>query len=330
MNKLDTQYKDLLLDILENGVEKDTRNGKVFSVFGRQIRHNMKEGFPLLTSKKMAWKSIVAELLWFLRGDTNIKYLLEKDCYIWVGDAYKRYLTEGKKLNEELEGVPDYYTRQEFIDAIKTDNVFAEKWGSLGKIYGHQWRNWNGEQVYNSITREEKTLKPGIDQIKDVVDKLINDPDSRRILVSAWNPEQVNEMVLPPCHYSFQFFTRELTSDDYDEETRRSTPTRALSLMWNQRSVDVPLGLPFNIASYGLLLLMIADEVNMMPDQLIANLGDTHIYSNQVDAVSQLLTRNSHPLPQVFVRDGIYSFGDDDILLKNYSCEPPLKVPLSN
>lgn len=325
MNKIDKQYKDLLLDILENGVEKDTRNGKVFSVFGRQIRHNMKEGFPLLTVKKMAWKSIISELLWFLQGGTNIKYLLERECNIWNGDAFRNY--QVCMLGNPPETILSY---EKFVDKIKTDNEFAQKWGELGPIYGHQWRNWNGRNSYNFITEQDKVLKPGIDQIKDVIDKLINDPDSRRILVSAWNPEQVNEMVLPPCHYSFQFFTRQLTSDDYDEDTRKSTSTRALSLMWNQRSVDVPLGLPFNIASYGLLLLMIADEVNMVPDQLIANLGDTHIYSNQVDAVSQLLTRTSHPLPQVFVRDGIYSFEDDDIVLKNYSCEPPLKVPLSN
>lgn len=330
MNKLDEQYRDLLLDILTNGVEKETRNGKVFTIFGRQFRHNMKEGFPLLTSKKMAWNSIVTELLWFLRGDTNIKYLLENDCYIWVGDAYKRYLTEGKKLNEELEGVPDYYTRQEFTDAIKTDDVFAEKWGELGPIYGHQWRNWNGKQVYNSITKEKKTLKPGIDQIKKVVEELHSNPDSRRLLVSAWNPEQLDDMVLPPCHYGFQLFTREITSDDYEEGTRKLPPTRALSLMWNQRSVDVPLGLPFNIASYGLLLLMIADEVNMVPDQLIANLGDTHIYSNQITGVREQLARKSHPLPEVYVRDGIYSSGTGDIILKNYVSEPPIKFPLSN
>lgn len=325
MNTLDNQYKALLLDILENGVKKRTRNGEVLSVFGRQIRHSMKDGFPLLTTKKMAWDSIKTELLWFLKGRTDLRWLLENGNSIWVGDAYRRF-----KNSFAVNLQDTVCSLEEFVELIKTNDKFAQKWGDLGPIYGHQWRNYNGRSIFNRITNESTTLKTGIDQIKNVIDQLINDPDSRRILVTAWNPEQVDEMVLPPCHYGFQLYTRELTSDDFLKGDQKFSPTRGLSLMWSQRSVDVPLGLPFNIASYGLLLNMIADEVRMVPDQLIGNLGDTHIYLNQIDGVKDQLTRKAHPLPQVSVRDGIYSFGDKDILLKNYVSEPTIKFPLSS
>lgn len=324
MNTLDRQYLDLLQDILDTGVRKRTRNGEVLSVFGRQIRHSMKDGFPLLTTKKMAWGSIKTELLWFLKGRTDLRWLLANGNSIWVGDAYRRF-----KNSFAVNLQDTVCSLQEFVELIKTNDKFAQKWGDLGPIYGHQWRNYNGKSSFNNITEESKTLKTGIDQIRNVIDQLINDPDSRRIMVSAWNPEQINEMVLPPCHYGFQLYTRELTSDDVVTGAG-FFPTRAISLMWNQRSVDVPLGLPFNIASYGLLLTMIADEVGMVPDQLIGNLGDTHIYLNQIDGVNDQLTRKSHPLPQVKVRDGIYSFGDKDILLENYVSEPPIKFPLSS
>ena len=265
-NKLDLDYQMLLKDILENGIEKEDRTGTgTLSVFGRQIRHNMKDGFPLLTTKKMAVNSMMTELKWFLRGDTNIKYLVDRGCNIWNGDAYKQYATYARGLEE-----PDYsvhiddpvqnkvriLTQAEFIERIKTDDEFAGEWGELGPIYGAQWRKWDG-----------------IDQIQEIIDTLKTNPDSRRMLVSAWNVNYLDEMTLPPCHYGFQVYTRELSlaerrdwckthnivlehleaglENEEDDMRANRVPTRTISLMWNQRSVDTFLGLPFNIASYG-------------------------------------------------------------------------------
>jgi thymidylate synthase len=286
MNNLDKQYTALLQDILDNGVVKETRNGGTISVFGRQIRHNMKDGFPLLTTKKVAFKTMVTELLWFLRGDTNIKYLVDNNCHIWDGDAYKRYsVTAGVAT----------LTQEEFINKIKTDDEFAEKWGELGPVYGRQWRNWDA--IFDA----------GVDQIADLIYNLKTNPDSRRMMVNAWNVGEVSLMVLPPCHYGFQVYTRELSLDErkklvgnktlfllgseedsYDEA---NIPRRAISLMWNQRSVDTFLGLPFNIASYGLLLEIIAKEVNMVPDELIGNLGDVHLYNNHIEQANEQIGR---------------------------------------
>ena len=347
MNKLDLQYKSLLQDILNNGVEKQDRTGTgTLSVFSRQIRHNMSDGFPALTTKKLAFKTMVTELLWFLKGDTNIKYLVDNNCHIWDGDAYKKYTT---KVNMQP-GVPmgDILSQKEFIEQIKTDNEFAEKWGELGPIYGKQWREWDG-----------------IDQIGELIHNLKTNPDSRRLMVSAWNPGDLPNMTLPPCHYGFQVYTRELSLDerfDYytknskhtishhklSEHVLKTTPTRAISLMWNQRSVDTFLGLPFNIASYGLLLTMLADEVNMVPDQLIGNLGDVHLYSNHIEQAREQIQRTPFDLPQLsyldeyhyltdkkivgeipFV-DKITEFRPDFFKLVNYQSHPTIKAPLSN
>lgn len=304
MNKLDTTYTDLLTDILDNGIEKGDRTGTgTKSVFGRQIRHNMAEGFPLLTTKKMAFKSILVELIWFLKGDTNIKYLVENGCNIWTGDAYKKYATEMERGKHGA-----WFDMKEFVNEIKTNDEFAKKWGDLGPIYGKQWRGWGEigklrmkDIKGNSYYGEYKQ----IDQIANAIDQLRNNPDSRRIMVNAWNVGEIENMTLPPCHYGFQLYTKEFTlheryklyvnktsmhaSDtESDDEivvrcNRENIPTRSLSLMWNQRSVDTFLGLPFNIASYGLLLEIFANEVNMVPDELIANLGDTHLYLNHLD-----------------------------------------------
>jgi thymidylate synthase len=186
---------------------------------------------------------------------------------------------------------------------IKTDDEFAKKWGELGPIYGRQWRNWNA--IFDG----------GVDQITNLINDLKNNPDSRRLMVNAWNVGELNQMLLPPCHYGFQCYVRE---------------GKYLSLMWNQRSVDTPLGLPFNIASYALLLMMIADEVNMVPDQLIGNLGDCHIYLDQVDGVKEQLTRQPMSLPKVTIQDGIYCSSPSDVLLENYESHPAIKFPLSN
>jgi thymidylate synthase len=309
MNNLDKQYQDLLQDILDNGVEKSDRTGTgTKSIFGHTIRHNMKHGFPLLTTKKMAWKSIVTELLWFLSGDTNIKFLLDNNCHIWDGDAYKNYLTKGAKLNEELGGVPDYYSKEEFIHQIKTDETFAKKFGDLGPIYGKQWRKWQGWMDWKEDGRKGMGSL-WFDQIQRLLSDLKRDPDSRRLMVNAWNVAELDQMVLPPCHYGFQVYTRLLTAHErlkilqekgygrldgaplkfgYEEQYKIfNVPTRAISLMWNQRSVDAFLVLPFNIASYGLLLSLLAKEVNMVPDELIGNLGDTHLYLNHIEQAKE-------------------------------------------
>jgi thymidylate synthase len=316
MNNIDKQYQKLLQDIIDNGVKKEDRTGTgTISVFGRQIRHKMSDGFPLLTTKKMAWKTIVTELLWFLRGDTNIKYLVDNGCHIWDGDAYKNY---GQKIISEgyqnLVAIGWPSTQEEFINKIKTDDEFAKKWGDLGPIYGKQWRKW--EYQYGDEYNEGHhlpTLKKQIDQIDNLINELKTNPDSRRLMVSTWNVGELDQMVLPPCHYGFQVYTRELSLEErakwlqdnkgYDllvgnlehdhirEVVENESPTRAISLMWNQRSVDTFLGLPFNIASYGLLLHIIANEVNMVPDELIGNLGDTHLYSNHIEQAKEQIGR---------------------------------------
>ena len=347
MNTLDTKYQELLQDILDNGVVKTDRTGTgTISVFGRQIRHKMSQGFPLLTTKKMAWKTMVTELIWFLSGSTNIKYLVMNGCNIWNGDAYKRY---ERVWNWDLD---EPLPMNEFIEKIKTDDNFAKVWGELGPIYGKQWRNWTS----NEIERKKGFVE--IDQIANLISDLKTNPDSRRLMVSAWNVGELDQMVLPPCHYGFQVYTRLLTGEERwellekkvgkdrfdlmvedimpfggglsEELQSYNIPKRAISLMWNQRSVDTFLGLPFNIASYGLLLKMIADEMNMVPDELIGNLGDVHLYKNHIEQAKEQIKREPYDLPTVHVRDGIFSFGDKDVILENYISHPSIKAPLSN
>jgi thymidylate synthase len=280
MNKLDKDYQNLLSDIITNGkVKKDRTGTGTLSVFGRQIRHKMSEGFPLLTTKKMAFKTIVTELLWFLRGDTNIKYLIDNDCHIWNGDAYKNY-------SSKVQAWEPHSDLNHFIERVKTNDEFAKKWGELGPIYGKQWRNWNGDNfIYGD-------LKNGIDQIANLINELKTNPDSRRLMVSAWNVDEMDKMTLPPCHYGFQVYTRLTTRE---EKIVNPGKYRAISLMWNQRSVDTFLGLPFNIASYGLLLEILAKEVNMVPDELIGNLGDVHLYLNHIEQAKEQIGRKYTP-----------------------------------
>jgi thymidylate synthase len=338
MNRLDKQYQSLLQDILDNGVKKQDRTGTgTISVFGRQIRHKMSEGFPLLTTKKMPFKTIVTELIWFLRGDTNIKYLVDNGCNIWNGDAYQAYikrynkgeyvgktkLLENSKKNRTL---TEPFTKEEFIEKIKTDDEFAYKWGDLGPVYGAQWRSWHWrsepflpEEKYMIYTTEDKPVtwsrEKYIDQIANLINDLKTNPDSRRLMVNAWNVGELDSMVLPPCHYGFQVYTKELDETERvilmdkklgvtenlpqyyteDDMIKHNIPTRAISLMWNQRSVDTFLGLPFNIASYGLLLEIIAKEVNMVPDELIGNLGDTHLYLNHIEQAKEQIGRKYTP-----------------------------------
>ncbi len=325
MNNIDKQYQSLLQDILDNGVEKKDRTGTgTISVFGRQIRHKMSEGFPLLTTKKMPWKSIVTELLWFLQGNTNIKWLVDNGCNIWNGDAYKKYSDSQPSFADGFSyRTPIVHSKESFIEAIKTDDEFAKEWGELGPIYGAQWRNWKGfRHGWHDVAKViDGSIEPhidwlnGIDQITSLIYDLKTNPDSRRLMVNAWNVGELDLMVLPPCHYGFQVYTRELSLTErrnlvtlekyesvYNGGDSRNTlshseidqwgyPIRAISLMWNQRSVDTFLGLPFNIASYGLLLQIIAKEVNMIPDELIGNLGDVHLYSNHIEQAKEQIGR---------------------------------------
>jgi thymidylate synthase len=333
MNKLDKQYQDLLQSILDYGVEKKDRTGTgTKSIFGYTIRHNMQDGFPVLTTKKMAWKTMVTELLWFLRGDTNIKFLVDNNCHIWDGDAYKSYC-------KHFVGYEDIPNKEWFIDMIKTDDKFAKKFGDLGPIYGSQWRRWT--------TWTSKDLED-IDQIQNLINDLKTNPDSRRLMVNAWNVGEIDQMTLPPCHYGFQVYTRELSiKERIAEHSRRGyapnidpldyVPTRAISLMWNQRSVDTFLGLPFNIASYGLLLTILAKEVNMVPDQLIGNLGDTHLYLNHLEQAKEQIGREPFELPTLNQfptyegsRPSIESYVVSDFTLKDYQSHPSIKAPLSN
>jgi len=387
MNNLDKKYTDLLQDILDNGnVKKDRTGTGTISVFGREIRHKMSEGFPLLTTKKMFFKGVVTELIWFLRGDTNIKYLVDNDCNIWNGDAYKKYTNSyaawvGVSLWSN-NGEP--WDMENFVRLIKTDKRFFKIFGELGPVYGKQWRNWGGikhykregflektergwvvkwsdfktfthgidwertliqdsdQLIYNdedegrkvkfdmvnlgydkvsfypnlvAKVNEEETYIGKKDQIKNLIHDLKNNPDSRRLMVTAWNPTDVPNQVLPPCHYGFQCYTRELNLEERREIARNklnprewadviklayynetydkyNIPTRAISLKWNQRSVDTFLGLPFNIASYGLLLEIIAKTVNMVPDELIGSLGDTHLYLNHIEQAKEQIGRD--------------------------------------
>jgi len=371
MNSLDRQYQDLLFEIITCGTVKDTRNGKTVSVFGRQIRHKMKDGFPLLTTKKMYWKGIVTELLWFLRGDTNIKYLVDNDVHIWDGDAYKNYRSKSKDidlpenlyrnliddLNKNamfpIDNPSRILSQEEFINKIKTDHEFAKQWGELGPVYGRQWRSWN---KYNDY----------VDQLANLINDLKTNPDSRRLMVSAWNPGELDQMTLPPCHYGFQVYTRELSLEErnyslgpgeaylgifginekddleykelFDKENR---PTRAISLMWNQRSVDTFLGLPFNIASYGLLLEILAKMTNMVPDELIGNLGDVHLYQDHLSQAREQITRQPYRLPKLEMNDQywvtdcgldthILSMLIEDFQVKDYESHSTIKAPLLN
>ena len=400
-NNVDKQYQTLLQDILNNGIEKKDRTGTgTLSVFGRQLRFNdIEHHFPILTTKKMPFKTIVTELLWFLRGDTNIQYLVQNGCHIWDGDAYKNFVNKVDSIWQKsavgdlddmiydgllIDGTDEngkwfarIPTKEEFIGRIKSDVEFAKIWGELGPIYGSQWRSWRvGKGIETTLKTEdgETIYEAGsmyIDQIQNLIKELKTNPDSRRLMVSAWNVGELDKMVLPPCHYGFQLYTRELSNqeragmiglieghvDNWEKTVRKrkiyagreldikdehtqseildmcNAPTRGLSLMWNQRSVDTFLGLPFNITSYALLLRIIAKEVNMKADDLIGNLGDTHLYLNHIEQAKEQISRDSFDLPTLKTNakmDGICCNEPDDFILEGYQYHPTIKAPLSN
>ncbi|MDB4342861.1 thymidylate synthase [bacterium] len=291
MNKLDEQYRGLLAEVLHNGIEKEDRTGTgTLSRFGMSIRHDMSQGFPILTTKKIAWKTMVTELKWFLKGDTNIKYLVDNGCNIWNGDAYRRYC--------KLQVPHDHFeTQEEFVELIKTNDKFAAKWGELGPIYGKQWRDING-----------------IDQLEELIIGLINNPNGRRHIVDSWNSEQLHLMTLPPCHYSFQCYVAD----------------GKLSLMWNQRSADLFLGVPFNISSYGLLLHLLCKETKLEPGYLIGSFGDIHLYKNHIEQAKEQISRDGFDLPELKVSCYDIYRGDFDAELVNYKSHPAIKAPLSN
>ncbi len=351
MAKIDILYHELLKDILENGTKKADRTGTgTISVFGRQLRYDMGNGFPLLTTKRLHTKSIFYELLWFLQGDTNIKYLAENGVGIWNEWPYKKYCENYLKENPAFGGPYEekQLTQDEFVEKIISDPEFAEKWGDLGPVYGKQWRDFNG-----------------VDQIAQVIEKLRNKPDDRRIMVSAWNPAELDNVALPPCHYGFQLWTRELTTkerlewaknayanlvsaegwenlfadeagaiewfDSYD--IGKHAPRRKVSLMWNQRSTDCGLGLPFNIASYAALLTMFAQQANMIAGELICNSGDTHIYLNHIEQIKTQLERDvkkyNAPMLKLTKADDISSYKFSDFEIVDYQADPNIKMQVS-
>jgi len=303
MSNIEKQYQGILRKLVLYGKEKGDRTGTgTLSYFGDQIRHNMADGFPLLTTKKMAVKTMMTELKWFLKGDTNIKYLVDNNCHIWDGDAYKAYPHK------------DELNQKEFIQRIKTDSEFAMKWGELGPIYGNQWKEWGSKYDTNYILGARKRVKPGIDQIVKLIDNIKNNPDSRRLMVSAWNVDEIDNVVLPPCHYGFQCYVQ----------------NGKLSLMWNQRSCDTFLGIPFNIASYATLLLLLCEETGLEAGELIGNLGDVHLYKNHIQQAKEQINREPYPLPTIELSNVDILNGEWDYKVNDYEYHPTIKAPLSN
>ena len=297
-------YQDLLQHILDHGLEKGDRTGTgTKSVFGYQMRFDLSEGFPLLTTKRVHWKSVVHELLWFVRGDTNLQYLVRNGVRIWNEWPFQYYLQE----NGWAERFPKYGAEwktemKAFVDKIKADDDFAARWGDLGPVYGKQWRDFNG-----------------IDQLKGVIDSLKNNPNSRRHIVTAWNPEDIPEMAkagLPPCHTLFQFYVA----------------GGKLSCQLYQRSADVFLGVPFNIATYSLLVHLVARECGYQVGDFVHTLGDAHLYSNHMEQTREQLSRNPRPLPSVHIADdapGLFEVEYDDIVLRGYDPHPSIKAPVA-
>jgi thymidylate synthase len=308
MSNIEKQYQGILRKLVLYGKEKGDRTGTgTLSYFGDQIRHNMADGFPLLTTKKMAVKTMMTELKWFLKGDANIKYLVDNNCHIWDGDAYKNYRNKFEPAPYQF--TPD--TMEEFINKIKTDDEFAKQWGELGPIYGKQWRNWES-QKFNVAKGEGYLLQ--IDQIAKLIVDLKKNPNSRRLMVSAWNVGEIEEVVLPPCHYGFQCYVSE----------------GKLSLMWNQRSCDTFLGIPFNIASYATLLLLLCKETGLEAGELIGNLGDVHLYKNHVQQAKEQIVREPFPLPTIELSNVNILNGEWDYEVNGYEYHPTIKAPLSN
>ena len=355
-NNVDNQYLNLVNEIIEHGEVKDTRAGKTRSLFGKQLRFNLKEGLPMLTTKKMFSKGVIHELLWFIKGDTNIKYLIDNGVHIWDDDAYRYFLDIREKaygpVNVESETV---ISKEEFLEGVKQQIRWEDigyTWGDLNKVYGYQWTKWGGHN-----------------QIEEVIETLKKNPDDRRMIISAWNVEDIPDMALPPCHFCCQFYTKKMTEEERwnyfeaymlkedDEEgrynlsvsrgenylkgslvaylDRMNVPNRKLSCMWHQRSVDVLLGLPFNIMSYAVFTHMIAQCVNMDVDELIFDGGDVHVYENQIETYLSTQKLN-HPklyaLPALKLNQQIKNINDftyDDIKIDGYQSYSKINYPLN-
>lgn len=317
MSKNEQTYLDFMQDVLENGTYKADRTGTgTYSVFGRQMRYDLREGFPLLTTKKVAFGLIKSELLWFLKGDTNIRYLLEHNNHIWDEWAFERWIKSdqytgpdmtdfGHRVQTDSNFKVQYdEEHQKFCDRILNDDQFAAEFGELGQVYGAQWRRW------------EKVQGGFIDQIQDVIEAIKTNPTSRRLIVSAWNPEAVPSQALPPCHTLFQFYVVD----------------GRLSLQLYQRSGDIFLGVPFNIASYALLLHMVAAQTGFAVGEFIHTFGDAHIYANHLEQVKKQLTRAMQPLPQLYLNpnvDSIFDYEMDDIKVEGYNPAPGIKAPVA-
>lgn len=362
MKNVNVQYLDILNDILKYGSFKKTRSGNVYSLFDKNIKIDMKDGFPLINTKKLFIRGSIHEILWMLAGDTNIKYLIENNVHIWDDDAYRWYC----KIVDEHNGIVekctvsdggtmcpysklDKYSKETFIeiclnglyfnymslnDEDEVIDVKLYKYGDLGPVYGKQWRDYGANHI---------------DQIKYLMDLLKNNPDDRRLLCSAWNPSDMNDMALPPCHYAFQLYTRELSFDERVEILIKQNPTiesinveildkydipkRELSLKWYQRSCDFFLGVPLNISGYALLLCLFAKCTNMTLGTLSGSFGDCHIYEAHVDAVKEQLKRDplKFKLPQLKLNDSvtnIFDFKIGDIEVINYESYPKISAPL--
>lgn len=358
------QYLDLLEHVLKNGTVKENRTGiNTVGVFGYQMRFNMADGLPLLTTKRMFIKGIVHELLWFIAGNTNIKYLVDNGISLWTDWPLKNYNSKNHR--------DDQMTKEWFENAIHNNSKFAKEWGELGPVYGKQWRDWEtvnfykkdepwGENIHSWISYRDGSARvwQGIDQLQNVIDQIRKEPMSRRLIVSAWNPADIDEMAvsgLPPCHCFFQFNCRPLTlkqriqydrgrvvgdyalhapdtecvSDKSVHETldNRKVPRHYLDLMLYQRSADIFLGVPFNIASYALLLHMIAEVTNTVPGEFVHTLGDAHIYENHLDQVKEQLTRSPKTLPILNLthRDSIDDFCFEDVKIEGYTSHSAIK-----
>lgn len=339
----DVQYLELLRDILENGVDTPTRVGTARSLFDAHLHFDLRKGLPVLTTKKVAVKSVVVELFWFLKGCKNIKYLNDRGVHIWDRDAYAHYLklAERNGVVEPL-GFYEFLNHVEFRDSVKwMDGVYT--FGDVGPIYGSQWTDFDG---------------CGVDQLKDVVDKLRSDPYNRRLVVTAWNPKRIPEMALPPCHYAMEFYTEPIPLDERiayynrnvggEESPTAETldyadvPKHYLSMRWIQRSCDMALGVPFNILSYAVMLTVVASTVNMVPKMLAGSLGNAHIYADHIGGVRSMLDRNPYlfgpasikvpeglSMPEPFGGYGRLSrLEPNDVRITDYNSYPPVKFDL--
>lgn len=317
MSTSESSYLHLLRDVLEHGIRKEDRTGTgTISAFGRQMRFDLNEGFPLLTTKRVGFKLIASELLWFIRGDTNIRFLLRHNNNIWNEWAFKKWVDSpeytgpdmrdfGLRSQRDVSFRAQYEQQMErFKSRVLEDDEFAARYGELGDVYGRQWRAWK------SVRGET------IDQLKDVIEAIKKTPDSRRLIVTAWSPEDIPQMALPPCHTMFQFYVAD----------------NRLSCQLYQRSGDIFLGIPFNIASYSLLTHMVAQECGLGVGEFVHTLGDAHIYLNHVGQVQEQLMREARPLPKLLLNPdvrSVFDFGMDDIRLEGYKPHPAIKAPVA-